>query len=269
MKSGLIQTGVALIVAVAVVGAFVVGRMTAPVEYVNLSTLSNEVMTLQVNGKEIQIPADAVEVEIEFEDDIETDDTEVTDKTKTSTGTGIGVRSSENAAWTQMNFETPKAAINGSSAESGAFSFGWEGFASNPGLMVLSVIGGLAILTGLAIMVFLRMWIKGAMLIVAGIAAIAIGAFMQEHMWVIWVLLALAIGVGVWLFVSSGRAKKLKEAFVGVVEGIHLADLKGGETATQPVKAEIGARNEAMNGLIKDEVNKVKKGLPNAVVPST
>ena len=161
----------------------------------------------------------------------------------------------------------------GNFAIGGFRSLAMKDFSRGP--VILSVIGVIAILVGIAVIVITKgsALTTGLWIIAGGAAALGLGMLIEAFPWVLWIFAILILGAGVgfvWYTYfykkSTVQLATTTKVLTGVIQGVELTEATN-PMAAASVKANIGAVDSANGGVIKSVVSATKKKLGIIVKP--
>jgi hypothetical protein len=119
--------------------------------------------------------------------------------TDTGTGTGIGLNSAGGTISDKLNFAPNTVDLGSLKGTSGGGSLTSRitGFSPSSGMVAWALVGGLLIVVGIVVCIWLKSFALGGSLIAAGLALIAVGVLVTDYPWV------LAVAAGVMLIVGG------------------------------------------------------------------
>ena len=191
-----------------------------------------------------------------------------TDDLSKATGSGAGYAT--NGGDLKMDLTAPTANLSdtgGMFSSGGGLNLDIKNLFKGGG--ALYWIGGLAILVGVVLAVWLQQYLWGFALAGAGIILIVVAATVEAYPWVGLLGLAVGLGVGAWYLVRVYRSGQTSATLSTVVQAVEAAPA----AAAASVKAHIAAyaASGGIAATVKKIVSRVKGDLPPAppVVPPT
>ena len=154
----------------------------------------------------------------------------------------------------------PEFRDDGTALRGGGGSFSGGGMESiqdvvRRGPVLLCVIGGLALLTGIVVAIWAGRVMLGLAVAAGGGVLIAAGVLFETYPWVVLIAALVALGLGIWWVVDSRFAGRAKVALAAVVRGVEKA------TGSADVKAAIGdaAKEAGKTNVVKDTISQAKR----------
>ena len=168
--------------------------------------------------------------------------------------TGPGVKTGSDTLASSVKLDPPSIGVNGIKADAGALNFvGEELGKGSAGMLVLYGLGGICVVSGIAIVVLVKRVGLGAGISAAGVLLLAVARMLDVYPWVGFIALAAAAILGIWLLLEARAAKRKDVALKTVVRAVEKSP-DGGESIKEAVKAEAKDKD-----LVKDVITKVKR----------
>ncbi len=158
---------------------------------------------------------------------------------------------------TDLTVEPAKAALPDGPAASGGTVRALIKAIQGSSLWILHAIGGLGILAGVLVTVFLKMPGRGVTISGGGIACAAVAVLFDRYPWVVLGLPIVAIGALIWLMLGLRKGQRVRQAFGAVTRGVQHADADG--KVRDAIANLAGLEGSPDRRLVKDEVTGIRR----------
>jgi len=158
----------------------------------------------------------------------------------------------------QFNMSTPEIDLSDEGyIGSGSLDYMAKGLKKNSGPIILYAMGGIAMIAGVIVAVFIKRIVLGLSISAAGIAVISVATLFTNYPWVVLILFFVAIAIGIYFIFSANKTKRISDTLNTVVAGIESASEEEAIKIKKSIKKE--SIKMATKDVVKEEVSQIKK----------